>query len=73
MRLDPAVVTEAMENTECYSIDEFSWKYLNKSGTTLRNYRDGKTVPPVTVLMVLKKITHRPLDNMIIEDSALAA
>lgn len=73
MWLDPRVIDEALVATECRSLDELGWKFLGKSGNTVRNYQQGKTVPPVTVLMVLKRITHRPLDEMIIEQDTIAA
>lgn len=73
MRLDPTIITEAMDRTGCRSIDELGWKFLNKTGTTVRNYRDGKSVPTIPTLMILKRITNRPLDSMILEDQAHAA
>ncbi|MBY0789569.1 hypothetical protein L3H50_10500 [Corynebacterium sp. MC-04] len=73
MRLDPEVITDAMERTGSRSVDEFGWKFLNKTGTTVRNYMTGKSVPRVPTLMILKRITHRPLDQMIIEDNSIAA
>ncbi len=68
MRLDPTIIDIAMECTECASLDEFGWNYLNKSGTTARNYRDGKTIPTIPTLMILKRLTGYPLDQMIIQD-----
>lgn len=72
MRLDPDVLKDAIERTGCRSLDEFGWKFLNMSGTTVKNYRDGKSVPRVPALMILKRITHRSLDSMIIEADSLS-
>lgn len=73
MRLRREVIAEAMKKTECTSIDELGWKFLGKSGTTLRNYRDGKSVPAIGTLMILRRITRIPLDDMIADDDILAA
>lgn len=73
MRLDPKVIDLAMQRTECASLDEFGWKYLNKSGTTARNYRDGKTIPNIPTLMILKRLTGYTIDQMILQDQAQAA
>ncbi|CAB0895547.1 hypothetical protein FRC0418_00610 [Corynebacterium diphtheriae] len=69
MRLDPKVIEEAMLKTECSSADEFGWKYIGKSGTTVRNYLSGKSIPTLRTAMVLKRITGRTLDQMVIEEA----
>lgn len=73
MRINPQVINEAMERTECSSFDELGWKFLGKSGTTVRNYYSGKSTPSVRTLMVLKRITGRALDDMILENESIAA
>ena len=73
MRIDPTVIHEAIDKTGCSSPDEFGWKFIGKSGTTVRNYLNGKTVPAVTTLMVVKKITGRALDDMILTEARIAA
>lgn len=62
-----------MDKTGSNTLDELGWKFLGKTGTTVRNYHNGKSTPSVATLMVLKRITGRPLDDMILTDSAIAA
>lgn len=73
MRVDPTVFQEALDKTGCSSIDEFGWKFIDKSGTTARSYRDGKTMPGIPTLMILKRITGRSIDSMILSDDRVAA
>ncbi len=68
MRLDPLIIKDAMERTGCSSVDEFGWKFLDTTGTTVRNYMSGKSMPKIPTLIVLKRITHRTLDSMILEE-----
>lgn len=73
MRIDPKILEEAMDRTGSSSLDELGWKFLGKSGTTVRNYRSGKSTPSVATLMVLKRITGRAIDDMILTESTIAA
>lgn len=73
MRLDPTVIDEAVEATGARNVDQLGWACLDKSGTTVRNYISGKTVPPVPVLAKLRQITGRTLDSMILVDDETAA
>lgn len=73
MRINPQVLAEAMEKTGSTSLDELGWKFLGKTGATVRNYDNGKSVPSVSTLMILKRITGRSLDDMIIESEVVAA
>lgn len=73
MRLDPEVIEDAMQRTGSRSVDELGWKFLNKTGTTVRNYVSGKSMPTIPTLMILKRITNKRLDEMIIETHAEAA
>lgn len=73
MRIDPKVLEEAMDKTGSNSLDELGWKFLGKTGTTIRNYHNGKSTPSVATLMILKRITGRPLDDMILTEDRIAA
>lgn len=73
MRLDPQVIEQAMQATGTTSLDEFGWKYLNKSGQTIRNYLNGKTTPNAEGLMVLKQLTGWQLGEMILVEGLVAA
>lgn len=73
MRIDPKILEEAMSKTGSNTLDELGWKFLGKTGTTVRNYHSGKSTPSVATLMVLKRITGRNLDDMILTESTIAA
>ncbi|MCG7267907.1 hypothetical protein [Corynebacterium sp. ACRQJ] len=73
MRIDPRVLEDAMSKTGSNSLDELGWKFLGKTGTTIRNYHSGKSTPSIATLMILKRITGRPLDDMILTDDPRAA
>lgn len=73
MRINPQVIEDAMERTGSSSLDELGWKFLGKTGNTVRNYYHGKSTPSVRTLMVLKRITGRSLDDMILENESVAA
>ena len=73
MRLDPQVIEQAMQVTGTTSLDEFGWKYLNKSGQTIRNYLTGRTSPNAEGLMILKRLTGWQLDQMILAEDLAAA
>ena len=62
-----------MNRTGARSVDELGWKFLNKTGATVRNYVSGKSTPTVPTLMILKRITQHPLDQMVVEDNSIAA
>ncbi|WP_066584577.1 transcriptional regulator [Corynebacterium provencense] len=72
-RLDPQVLDLAKSVTGCHGDEELGQKHLGKTGSTVRNYRSGKTNPPIGVLMVLRKLTGRPLDQMFLPVATPAA
>jgi transcriptional regulator with XRE-family HTH domain len=72
-RLDPQVLDLAKSVTGCSGDEELGQKYLGKSGTTVRNYRQGKTNPSIAVLMALRRLTGRPLDQMFLHVATAAA
>lgn len=71
--LDPSVLDLAMEKTGCTSDEQLGQKFLGKSGATVRNWRKGKSTPDITVCMILRKITHLPIEEMFASPSKLAA
>ena len=71
--LDPTVLDLAKEKTGCTSDDQLGQKFLDKSGTAVRNWRKGKSVPDIKVCMILPRITHRPIEDMFSTPSQIAA
>ncbi|WP_312715528.1 hypothetical protein [Corynebacterium flavescens] len=67
IRLNPEILDRAVELTGSRSDDQLGQAFLNLTGTTIRNYRAGKSMPTVVTLARLKKITGIPLDQMVIE------
>lgn len=72
-RLDPQVLDLAKEVTGVAGDEELGQKHLSKTGSTVRNYRTGKTTPPIGVLMILRNLTGRPLDQMFLPVATPAA
>lgn len=67
IRLNPAVLDKAKEITGARSDDQLGQAFLNITGATVRNYRNGKNVPNIVTLMRLKELTGAPLDQMVEE------
>lgn len=72
-RLDPTVLDMARNHVGARSDEALGQQFLSKTGVTVRNWRSGRTVPDIRSLMVLRDLTGRPLDTMIIHASAAAA
>lgn len=73
IRLNPAVLDKAIELTGSRSDDQLGQAFLNLTGTTIRNYRAGKSAPSIVTLMRLKQLTGIPLDRMVMEVAEAAA
>ena len=69
-RINPEVLDRAMERTGSTSYEQLGQVFLTKTGTTLRNWRDGKTAPDLASLMKLQKLTGYSLDQMVIKEAA---
>lgn len=69
-RLDPAVLDRAKQVTSATSDEQLGQQFLTKTGSTVRNYRTGKTAPDVVTLMRLREITGIPLDQMLQQTAA---
>ncbi|WP_165242410.1 hypothetical protein [Corynebacterium lizhenjunii] len=67
IRLNPVVLDKAIEMTGARSDDQLGHAFLNLTGTTIRNYRAGRSAPNVVTLMRLKQLTGMPLDRMVYE------
>ncbi|MBC3186395.1 transcriptional regulator [Corynebacterium sp. zg-331] len=72
-RLDPTVLDHAKAASGARSDEQLGQMFLYKTGETVRKWRRGATNPDVVSLMRLKNITGRPLDTMMIHESATAA
>ena len=68
MRIDPTIFQEAMDNTGARTPEELGYTFLQKTGPTIRSYMKGDTVPDLKVCMILKKLTGRPIDSMVIDE-----
>lgn len=66
-RLRPAVLDIARDKTGSESDEQLGQNHLRKTGSTIRNWRTGKTTPDVVGLMRLRKITGIPLEEMLLE------
>lgn len=72
-RLNPEVIDKAVEMTGSRSDDQLGLAFLNLTGSTIRNYRAGKSMPNVVTMMRLKEITGMPLDRMVVKAPAAIA
>lgn len=72
IRIDPTVLDDARRICGLTS-DEQLGAQIGRTGATVRNLRKGATSPSIAVLMELKRITGRPLDNLVLEISESAA
>ena len=72
IRLNPKILDRAIELTGARSDDQLGQAFLNLTGTTIRNYRLGKSMPTVVTLARLKQLTGMPLDQMVIETTETA-
>lgn len=70
--IDPTVLDEA-RRVKGLTSDESLGHELGVTGATIRNYRSGRTEPPVHILMQLVLITGRPMENMLLRPIANAA
>lgn len=73
IRINPHVLDKAVELTGSRSDDQLGQAFLNLTGTTIRNYRTGRSLPTIVTMMRLKQITGIPLDQMVTETEETAA
>lgn len=71
-QIDPTVLNEA-RRIKGLTSDESLGHALGVTGATIRNYRSGRTEPPVSILMKLVLITGRPMENMLLRPIEKAA
>lgn len=57
MKLDPIVLDKAKEITGARSDNHLGVTFLNRTGTTVKNWRSGKTLPDVLTLYELHALT----------------
>lgn len=72
-RLDPTVLDHAKTASGARSDEQLGQTFLYKTGATVRKWRRGDTAPDIVSLMRLKQITGRPVDTMMIHESAESA
>lgn len=73
IRINPHVLDKAVELTGSRSDDQLGQAFLDLTGTTIRNYRAGRSLPTIVTMMRLKQITGIPLDQMVTETAETAA
>lgn len=64
IQLNPDVLDRAKKITGSRSDEQLGQAFLNRTGSTIRNYRAGKSVPDIVTLLKLKEITGTALDQM---------
>lgn len=73
IRFNTEVIDKARELTGSRSDDQLGQAFLNLTGSTIRNYRAGRSLPTIVTLARLKEITGIPLDRMVITDEYATA
>lgn len=71
IRLDATVLDIALQATGARGDEALGQIYLGRTGSTVRSYRRGETVPPISVLVRLRHLTGWPIDRMIIPGKAV--
>ena len=70
MKLDPIVLDKAKEITGARSDNHLGVTFLNRTGTTVKNWRSGKTLPDVLTLYELHALTGIAIESMCVDDAA---
>lgn len=73
IRLNPKILDRAKELTGSRSDDQLGQAFLNLTGATIRNYRNGKSLPTVVTLARLRELTGMPMDQMILMEGETVA
>ena len=68
IRLEPSALDDARA-LQGFTSDERLAAAIDMSGTAIRNLRHGRTSPRVATLVRLRRLTGRPLDGLVIEQS----
>ncbi|WP_156802513.1 hypothetical protein [Corynebacterium lubricantis] len=61
------MLDKAKQLTGCTSDEQLGQRHLNKSGSTLRNWRSGKTAPDIASLMMLRRLSGISIEEMMYE------
>lgn len=65
-RLNPEALDQARQ-IHGFTSDEKLAAELETTGTTVRNWRHGRTSPSIGALMRLYKLTQLPMEDLVIE------
>lgn len=73
MQINPLALDRAKEITGVRSDEQLGQLFLDRSGSSVRNWRAGRTAPDLETLAKLQQITAWSFDKILIpENSAVA-